>query len=329
MTIREQLEEREELILSPFATKSRNTKGRQIPKPLCDIRTEFQRDRDKIIHSKSFRRLKHKTQVFISPEGDHFRTRLTHTLEVSQIGRTIARSLFLNEDLVEAISLGHDLGHTPFGHAGEAALDKLSPHGFRHNEQSVRVADYIDKLNLTHEVRDGILNHTGSAVASTPEGKIIKIADRIAYINHDIDDALRAGVLKESDLPRDLIRILGSTHSERISCMIKNCISSSRNTADIKMTGEVLEAMEALRSFMFEHVYIGSEAKKEEGKVFSIMDGLYTYYMQNPGELPDTDPTLAESDTDRAVCDYIAGMSDRYAIYTYNKHYIPSSWERN
>ncbi len=330
MTIREHIEQTEYLILSEYATKSRNTKGRAIPKPLCDMRTEFQRDRDKIIHSKSFRRLKHKTQVFISPEGDHYRTRLTHTLEVSQIGRTIARSLRLNEDLVEAISLGHDLGHTPFGHAGEAALNKLSPNGFRHNEQSVRVVDFIDKLNLTYEVRDGILNHTGDGVASTPEGKIIKYADRIAYINHDIDDAIRAGVLKTEDLPPHLIAILGDTHSKRIGTMIKNCIDSSTNSADVKMTGEIKEAMDELRTFMFANVYIGSNAKREEEKVQSIIEGLYSYYITNPSKLPDVDTTsMSNFDIERSVCDYIAGMSDRYAIYMFRKIYIPSSWEQN
>ncbi len=330
MTIREHIEDVEYLTLSPFATKSRETKGRQIPKPLCDMRTEFQRDRDKIIHSKSFRRLKHKTQVFISPEGDHYRTRLTHTLEVSQIGRTIARALRLNEDLVEATSLGHDLGHTPFGHAGEAALNALSPNGFRHNEQSVRVVDKIDKLNLTYEVRDGILNHTGSSVASTPEGKIIKFADRIAYINHDIDDALRAGVLSYDSIPKDLIDILGDTHSKRIGTMIHNCILSSQNSDTIRMTGEVCEAMESLRNFMFDNVYIGSDAKIEEKKVFSIIEGLYTHFIANPHLLPDIDTSsLNDYELERSVCDYIAGMSDRYAVYMFEKIYIPSSWGRN
>lgn len=330
MTIRERIEQTEDLILSEYATKSRDTKGRQIPKPLCDMRTEFQRDRDKIIHSKSFRRLKHKTQVFISPEGDHYRTRLTHTLEVSQIARTIARALRLNEDLVEAISLGHDLGHTPFGHAGETALNNLSPNGFRHNEQSVRVVDFIDKLNLTYEVRDGILNHNGDGIASTPEGKIIKIADRIAYINHDIDDALRAGVLKPEDLPNNLISVLGDTHSKRIGCMIQNCIDSSQNTHQIKMTGEVSEAMAQLRQFMFDNVYIGSDAKIEEQKVFSIISGLYSHYIKNPHEIPDVDiSSMSDFDIERSVCDYIAGMSDRYAIYIFKKIYIPSSWSHN
>ncbi len=330
MTIREQIEQTEDIILSPYATKARETKGREIPRPLCDIRTEFQRDRDKIIHSKSFRRLKHKTQVFISPEGDHYRTRLTHTLEVSQIGRTIARALRLNEDLVEAISLGHDLGHTPFGHAGESALNRLSPCGFRHNEQSVRVVDFIEKLNLTHEVRDGILHHTGDGIAETPEGKIIKFADRIAYINHDIDDAIRAGVLSPSAIPGEIITILGATHSERISCMIKNCIESSTNSADIKMTGDVKNAMDALRQFMFDNVYIGSDAKIEESKVYNIMEGLYTYYIKHPHLLPDIDiSVLSDDEIERSVCDYIAGMSDRYAIYIFNKLYIPSSWGHN
>lgn len=330
MTIREQTEEIEYLTLSPFATKARETRGRQVPRPLCDIRTEFQRDRDKIIHSKAFRRLKHKTQVFISPEGDHYRTRLTHTLEVSQIGRTIARALRLNEDLVEAISLGHDLGHTPFGHAGESALNRLSSSGFRHNEQSVRVVDFIEKLNLTEEVRDGILNHTGDGVASTPEGKIIKFADRIAYINHDIDDAIRAGVLSPSAIPDEIIAVLGATHSKRISCMIKNCIDASMDSDNIKMTGEVKSAMDSLRQFMFDNVYIGSDAKIEESKVYNIMEGLYTYYIKHPDLLPDVDTSaLSEHDIERSVCDYIAGMSDRYAIYIYNKLYIPSSWGHN
>lgn len=330
MTIREHIEDIEYLTLSPFATKSRETKGRQISKPLCDMRTEFQRDRDKIIHSKSFRRLKHKTQVFISPEGDHYRTRLTHTLEVSQIGRTIARALRLNEDLVEATSLGHDLGHTPFGHAGESALNTLSPNGFRHNEQSVRVVDKIDKLNLTYEVRDGILNHKGSSVASTPEGKIIKFADRIAYINHDIDDALRAGVLSYDSIPKDLISVLGDTHSKRIGTMIHNCISSSQDSDTIRMTGEVFEAMESLRNFMFDNVYIGSDAKIEEKKVFSIIEGLYRHFVNNPHLLPDIDIShLDDYEHERSVCDYIAGMSDRYAVYMFEKIYIPSSWGRN
>ncbi|MBQ8003254.1 MAG: deoxyguanosinetriphosphate triphosphohydrolase [Clostridia bacterium] len=325
MTIRERIEESENLTLSEYVTKSSQTRGREIPHTPCDIRTEFQRDRDRIIHSKAFRRLKHKTQVFISPEGDHYRTRLTHTLEVSQIGRTIARSLRLNEDLVEAISLGHDLGHTPFGHAGEAALNSLAKGGFRHNEQSVRVVDIIEKLNLTYEVRDGILNHTGEGVAQTPEGKIIKIADRIAYINHDIDDAIRAGVLSGEDIPKELTSILGATHSDRIDCMIKNCIYSSLDTSDVRMSGEVEDAMNALRQFMFDRVYVGSDAKVEEAKVQSIMNGLYTYYTNNPLAIPDIDPA---SDIERSVCDYIAGMSDRYAVYMYQKLYVPSSWGR-
>jgi len=323
MLIREKTEEIEKLTLSKYATHAVDTKGRAEPRELCDIRTEFQRDRDKIIHCKAFRRLKHKTQVFISPEGDHYRTRLTHTLEVSQIGRTIARALRLNEDLVEAISLGHDLGHTPFGHSGEAALNSLSPLGFRHNEQSVRVVDVIEKLNLTYEVRDGILCHTGDTPASTPEGRIIKIADRIAYINHDIDDAVRAGILKNSDLPKDVIAVLGDTHSQRISSMIKNCIFSSQDSPDIKMTGDVKDAMNELRNFMFKNVYVGSAAKTEEKKVMSVMRGLYDHYKSNPDEIPDiTDP----DDIERSVLDYIAGMSDRYAIYIFKQLYIPASW---
>ncbi len=324
MTIREQTEHFEDIILSPYATHAKDSKGRLAPISKCDMRTDFQRDRDRILHSKAFRRLKHKTQVFISPEGDHYRTRLTHTLEVSQIARTIARSLRLNEDLTEAIALGHDLGHTPFGHSGESALNTLSPTGFRHNEQSVRVVDVIEKLNLTFEVRDGILRHTGKTPAATPEGNIIRLADRIAYINHDIDDSIRAGVLSADDLPQDAIAVLGKTHGERIETMIKNVIESSEE-GNIQMSGDVFAAMNALREFMFANVYIGSDAKIEEKKVFGVMEGLYNYYMQNLSAIPDI--TEPENPT-RSVIDYISGMSDRYAIYIFKQLYIPRSWEQ-
>ena len=329
MNIRLQTEKIERETLSSYATLSENTRGRKTPRPLCDIRTEFQRDRDKILHSKSFRRLKHKTQVFITPEGDHYRTRLTHTLEVSQIGRTIARALRLNEDLVEAMALGHDLGHTPFGHAGERALDKLFPEGFYHNIQSVRVAEVIENLNLTEEVLDGIENHTGDREAFTLEGQVLKLADRIAYINHDIDDALRAGIISDTDIPKDILNALGSTHSQRISTLVHDVINSSSEKNGIYMTDEVLEAMMELRSFMFENVYIGSTAKAEEAKVLGIMEILYDYYLKNPSKMPAQMLDIAESEgTPRAVCDYIAGMSDRFAIYIFNEIYVPRSWNK-
>ncbi len=329
MNIRERTQEIERKTLSPYATLSENTKGRKIPRPLCDIRTEFQRDRDKIIHSKSFRRLKHKTQVFITPEGDHYRTRLTHTLEVAQIARTISRGLRLNEDLTEAMALGHDLGHTPFGHSGENALNKLCDGGFRHNEHSIRVAEVLEKLNLTEEVLDGILHHTGSAVAHTLEGKILKYADRIAYINHDIDDAVRGGVIRESDLPREATKILGETHSERINTLVLDLIKSSEGKNDICMTPHIEKAMQCLRSFMFENVYIGSAAKTEEEKVVGIMGIMFKHFLSHPEELPPAQAqTAREEGIQRGVCDYLAGMSDRFAIYTFDSIYVPKSWNK-
>lgn len=325
MNVREMTEDIERKTLSPFATLSRDTRGRREPAPLCELRTDFQRDRDKIIHCKSFRRLKHKTQVFVTPEGDHYRTRLTHTLEVSQIGRTIARGLRLNEDLVEAIALGHDLGHTPFGHAGEKALNILCEDGFRHNEQSLRVVDVIEKLNLTAEVRDGILCHTGAQTAQTPEGKIVRIADRVAYINHDIDDAIRGGIIREEELPAEITAILGNSHGKRIDTLVKDIIYNSMDNAEPCLTPEVGAAMDGLRDFMFERVYLGSAAKVEEKKVFGVMAGLYRYYRENPGEMGGV-PEGEEPD--RAVCDYIAGMSDRFALYCYDNIYIPKSWNK-
>ena len=329
MTIREMTEKIERETLSPFATLSENTKGRKESAPLCDIRTEFQRDRDKIIHSKAFRRLKHKTQVFITPEGDHYRTRLTHTLEVSQIARTIVRSLRLNEDLVEAMAMGHDLGHTPFGHAGENALNELCSDGFRHNEQSVRVVDVLENLNLTAEVIDGIANHTGDCDASTLEGTVLKYADRIAYINHDIDDACRGGIISEKDIPLGIKKILGETHSERIDTLVKDIVNSSMGTNCILMSEEIEDAMNALRKFMFENVYIGSTAKIEETKVKGIIEGLFTYFCENAVRLPlQTQETAWKEGIERAVCDYIAGMSDKFAVYTYNDIYVPRSWNK-
>nr|MDA8233379.1 deoxyguanosinetriphosphate triphosphohydrolase [Clostridia bacterium] len=267
MFIRKSVEERESQQLSPYAARSADTRGRKVEEEPCPVRTAYQRDRDRIIHSKSFRRLKHKTQVFIAPEGDHYRTRLTHTLEVGQIGRTIARALCLNEDLTEAIALGHDLGHTPFGHAGEEALDQVYPPGFKHNEQSLRMVEVLARegkgLNLTWEVRDGILNHTGSVKPATLEGQIVKIADRIAYINHDIDDALRGGIIQLRDLPRECLELFGSTHSDRINIMVTDIIKNSWDKREIAMSQEVWQATQTLRIWLFENVYIGSEAKKE------------------------------------------------------------------
>ena len=332
MNIRERTELIEKQILSSYAQLAVHTKGRIKPETKCDVRTDFQRDRDRIIHSKSFRRLKHKTQVFITPEGDHYRTRLTHTLEVGQIARTIARALRLNEDLAEAIALGHDLGHTPFGHAGEYVLNEVCPYGFKHYEQSLRVIDVLENgkgINLTWEVRDGIVNHTGENKASTLEGQTIKYADRIAYINHDIDDAIRAGVLAEETIPKDCLNVLGKTHGERINMMICDIIVQSMDKPFLAMSDEVYGAMMSLREFMFEQVYIGSIAKKEEQKAQNMVAELYHYFIRHPQKLPgEQQALLEEMDLHRIVCDYIAGMSDRYAIHKFYEIFIPASWRR-
>lgn len=330
MTIREEFEILEKQILSPCAQLSMSSKGRIIDEPECEIRTKFQRDKDRIVYSKAFRRLKHKTQVFISPEGDHFRTRLTHTLEVSQIARTIARSLRYNEDLTEAIALGHDLGHTPFGHSGENLLNGLCPHGFRHNEQSLRVVDVLENengLNLTWEVRDGIKNHTGESIASTLEGQIIKYADRIAYINHDIEDAMRAKIICQGDLPVECIEVLGETSSKRISNMITDIISQSKNMGTIRMSEDFQLAKDKLRKFMFDNVYIGSVAQKDEVKAQNIIKQLYNYIKKNPELLPlEATKMLKKDDLDKVVCDYIAGMTDRYAVRKFHDIFVPLSW---
>jgi len=327
----EQLEWEKEK-LSAAACLSSESKGRLKEEDSCDIRTIFQHDRDRIIHSKAFRRLKHKTQVFIAPEGDHYRTRLTHTLEVSQIARTIARALKLNEDLVEAIALGHDLGHTPFGHAGEAALTEITGEEFNHNLQSLKVVDLIEKrsngsrgLNLSIEVRDGILNHTGADKPFTLEGQIVRIADRVAYINHDIDDALRAGIIKQGDLPADAISVLGNTHSERIDIMVRDLINSSWQQQQIKRSAEVKSATGKLRTFLFENVYIGSEGKSEEGKAKRLLKLLYEFFMKNIDYIPD-EYLEFEKNHKQAVIDYIAGMTDRYAINLGRKFFIPTPW---
>ncbi len=333
MNIRTESERIEEQILSPYAALSSRSKGRARFEEKCSVRTDFQRDRDRIIYSKAFRRLKHKTQVFISPEGDHYRTRLTHTLEVSQIARTIARSLRLNEDLTEAVALGHDLGHTPFGHAGERVLKEICPLGFYHNEQSVRVVEKLEKndkgLNLTHEVLEGILCHTGSKKAETLEGRIVKFADRIAYINHDIEDAIRGGVISEKDLPKECLKVLGNTSSKRINNMIINIIENSKNNNDIIMSAEYSEATDELRKFMFENVYIGSDAKAEEGKAENLIRELYSKLTEEPGLLPNEFyAKISEEGVDRVVCDYVAGMTDRYAVNVFNSIFIPARWMR-
>ena len=333
MSIREQMELRERMNLSPFAALSERSRGRDFPEEPCDIRPVFQRDRDRILHCKSFRRLKHKTQVFLSPQGDHYRTRLTHALEVAQNARTIARALRLNEDLVEAIALGHDLGHTPFGHAGERMLNELCEGGFKHNEQSVRIVEKLEKegrgLNLTWEVRDGILNHQTSGTPSTLEGKIVRLSDKIAYINHDIDDAIRAQVLKETDIPDEYRQILGTSTRSRLNTLIHNIISNSYDRNDICMSEEVSDAMQGLRQFMFQNVYTNPVAKGEEKKAKELLEWLFTYYMKHIELLPDYFlAMLAQGEKkDRVVCDYIAGMTDQYALAKFSAYFMPKSWQ--
>lgn len=330
MNLRELYEIQETERLSPYATFSKNSKGREIPVEECPVRTVFQRDRDKIIHAKSFRRLMHKTQVFLAPEGDHYRTRLTHTLEVSQIARTIARGLNLNEDLTESIALSHDLGHTPFGHSGEKVLNEICKNGFKHYEQSLRVVDILEGgtgLNLTFEVRDGIKNHAGDGEASTLEGRIIKLADRIAYINHDIDDAVRGGVIKASDIPKSLTDILGYKHGERIHNLICDIIANSKERPEIKMSDVVYKAMHDLRDFMFLNVYVDTVAQQEEEKAKGIIYSLFDMFMKYPERLPKNSQTmLSSTDKEQVICDYIAGMTDKFAIQTFNEHFIPRSW---
>ncbi|WZL74655.1 deoxyguanosinetriphosphate triphosphohydrolase [Clostridiaceae bacterium 35-E11] len=334
MVFREITENLEQETLSCYGAKSAETKGRKIMEEKCNIRTEYQRDRDRILHSKAFRRLKHKTQVFLSPEGDHYRTRLTHTLEVAQIARTIARALRLNEDLTEAIALGHDLGHTPFGHSGEKILDQIYPNGFRHNEQSLRVVDYLEKskekygLNLTFEVRDGILNHTGEHWPITLEGQVVKYSDRIAYINHDIDDAMRANVLHEEMLPKDCLERLGKNHRERIHNMIIDVIHHSYNKSQISMSEEKWFYTNKLREFMFQNVYLNKKAKKEEKKAQYIIKQLYYYFLDNPQKISKEILTRIEAcNLEEIVKDYIAGMTDRYVIKKYMEIYIPEVWK--
>ena len=333
MTLRERIEAEERTLLAPGATLAADSLGREREEAPDEVRTCFMRDRDRIIHSKSFRRLKHKTQVFLSPEGDHYRTRLTHTLEVAQISRTVARALRLNEDLAEAIALGHDLGHTPFGHAGERALSEALGKPFNHNEQSLRVVRLLEKegkgLNLTKEVLDGILCHTGPKEADTREGRIVRFADRIAYINHDIDDAVRAGVLSENDIPFDIKLALGSTHSRRIAALVNAMIDFGRETGEIGMDDKTAAVMNDLRDFMFEEVYQNPVAKGEEGKSEAIVRYLYHHFAQDANRLPAEYWAIADRDgLPTAVCDYIAGMTDRYAVMVYQDLTIPKSWNK-
>ena len=322
---------REELTLSPFAFRTANTEGREYPCEPSDIRTEFQRDRDRIIHSQSFRRLMYKTQVFLAPAGDHYRTRLTHTLEVMQIARTIARALALNEDLTEAIALGHDLGHTPFGHAGESVMQQCYSPDFSHNLQGVRVVEKLENdgkgLNLTAEVRDGIACHSGPTMPKTLEGAVIRFADRIAYINHDIDDALRAGILREDELPVELCRILGDTHAKRIDTMVRSIVRASEGRPEITMEPEIWEATDRLRDFLFARVYRDNAAKDEEVRAKDMLAHLFRYFEAHPESLPiDYLETISKESVGRAVCDYLSGMTDRYAIELYRKLFIPEVW---
>ena len=326
MTIRESTELWEKTYLSPYASCSCDSRGRDREEPECDIRPVYQRDRDRILHCKSFRRLKHKTQVFLTPQGHHYRTRLTHTLDVSQTARTISRALRLNEDLTEAIALGHDLGHTPFGHAGERALNKIFSEGFAHQKQSVRIVEMLEKggrgLNLTWEVRDGILNHQTSLTPATLEGKIVRLSDKIAYINHDIDDALRSGIITTDDLPKECIRVLGDTHKKRIDTLVRDMIENSFEKPQAKLSEEKTQAMNELRSYMFQNVYLNRNVKKAEdlSKVRTIITVLFTYFSEHPDQLPaELAAMRGEFPDEELAKDHVAGMTDRYAVSLYEK----------
>lgn len=328
-SIREILEEREKTFLSKRAVLSSQSLGREIEEEPCEVRLCFQRDRDRIIHSKAFRRLKHKTQVFLSPESDHYRTRLTHTLEVAQIARTISRALSLNEDLTEAIALGHDLGHTPFGHAGERALNACLNGNFTHYEQSVRVCKKLEKqprgLNLTYEVLDGILNHTKGDWPKTLEGKVVRFSDRIAYINHDIDDAIRGKIITLNDIPKEIIDYLGDRTSKRINKLVISVINNSSD--DIAMDDETFGYYDMLHNFLYSNVYLGSDAKTEEQKVDGFIKAIFEHLLNNPDQIPAEYSLIIETEgVARAAADYIAGMTDHYAISTFSKIYIPKSW---
>ena len=331
MTLRERIEAEERTLLAPGATLAADSLGREREEAPDEVRTCFMRDRDRIIHSKSFRRLKHKTQVFLSPEGDHYRTRLTHTLEVAQISRTVARALRLNEDLAEAIALGHDLGHTPFGHAGEVALTRCLGKPFRHNEQSLRVVDVLENdgqgLNLTYEVRNGILCHTGDPWPETLEGMVVRRSDQIAYVNHDIDDAIRAGILSNEDIPHAISDVLGRNHSQRINTLVTDAIFTSREAGTVMLSPAVDNALKNLRSFMFERVYRNPVAKGEEARAQDMLQRMFEYYVANPEALPeDFHPQLSFEGLERTVCDYIAGMTDNYAVDKFTEIFIPMGW---
>ena len=334
MTLREELEQQEHLHLDPKAAFSDESRGRLRPEePRAeDVRTAYQRDTDKIVHCKAFRRLMHKTQVFLRPEGDHYRTRMTHTLEVTRIARTVAKALRLNEDLTEAIAMGHDLGHTPFGHAGEVALTEAMGQPFRHNEQSLRVVDFLENsgegLNLTYEVRMGILGHTtGARTPETMEGLIVRRADQIAYVNHDIDDAIRAGILTNEDLPRSVTKLMGNAHSQRINTLVCDLINTSRQAGQIQLSPTMEQTLMDLRSFMFERVYRNPVAKGEESKARAMLQRLYEYYYNHPEALPeDFQPQMSLDGMERTVCDYIAGMTDNYAVDKYTQIFLPTGW---
>lgn len=333
MTVREEIERQEHKRLNPLACFADRSQGRpRYEEPrIEDVRTCYQRDIDRIVHSKAFRRLMHKTQVFLQPEGDHYRTRMTHTLEVSRIAGTMTRALGLNEDLAEAIAMGHDLGHTPFGHAGEAALTDCLGKPFRHNEQSLRVVDYLEKdgqgLNLTHEVRMGILKHTGTSWPESLEGQVVRRSDQIAYVNHDIDDAIRANILTNEDIPRAISDVLGNTHSQRINSLVTDLIRTSREAGYICLSAPMDKALKDLRSFMFERVYRNPIAKGEESKAKAMLGRLFEYYISHPEALPaDFQPQLSFDGMERTVCDYIAGMTDNYAVDKYKEIFIPTGW---
>ncbi len=331
MTLREQWEELERSSLSPHACLSAESRGRQVPVEPCGIRTCFQRDVDRIVHCKAFRRLKHKTQVFLQPEGDHYRTRMTHTLEVMRIARTMARALRLNEDLAEAIAMGHDLGHTPFGHAGERILNQIMPGGFRHYEQSLRVVERLEGggegLNLTWEVRDGIVRHTVDPLAATLEGQLVRLADHIAYINHDIDDAIRGGIIYQMDIPLELQQELGFSHGERIDALTMDAIPASRDGESVRLSPQRKKALADLRAFMFQAVYCNPVAKGEESKAQNMIEHLFRHYITHLDELPGDYYAIAHTDgPERAVCDYLAGMTDSYAVERYGDVFIPKAW---
>jgi dGTPase len=328
--VRERTEEIERIVLGERAVLAAESKGRERPEPPDAIRAVFQQDRDRIVHSKAFRRLKHKTQVFVAPEGDHYRVRLTHTLEVAQIARTAARALRLNEDLTEAIALGHDLGHTPFGHLGEQALTPFLGRPFRHNEQSLRIVDYLERdghgLNLTWEVRNGIVNHTWSMpTPSTLEGQVARFADRIGYVNHDVDDAVRAGVISPWDLPQQATAVLGTTHGERIETLVRDLVERSDDRPEVALSPEVLDALDVLREFLFQRVYLREEAHAEQQKAIELVRSLFAYYLEHPQEVP-AEYLATPGDTPTHVADYIAGMTDRFALRTYEQLFLPQSW---